>query len=279
MTHIPFSTLFVDHRNFDVAEMLRARFCILPPTEVYKIRGKIVECLVEVRGKASFNSSDIDYIDGLDTLITTKYMERIRNFIVLTTGVDSIDLSVRATGVKGVLRWALEKYSIFNLAKISIEFIQKLCQNRNHKEKLEYILKLLQEDPYYLLYLPNLVFGSQRLRSSINFWVEGGKVRYAVSPSPKVCRVFLEHGVPVRCHESVLRYFLAEAVAMLNPLDCYMGEPAVPIVRRRSRGESTRVIMYSRDFDYDCGMSYGEELINVLTCELLDKLEEKVMRI
>jgi len=286
----PFRTLTDEHRSFDIAEMLRIaevlyekldkKRCIFilgdkitistkrrDAVEFDKITSlnKITECLSEinivVKDVISISANGLDYISGLDELLRIKYERNLNNFTVLTTSDDTIDLSVRASGVKGVLRWALEKYFIFNLAKhLKNIYYGELC------------LQKLRESSYYL---PNLVFGYQSRRSSINFWIEEGKVRYAISPPPAVFKILLEHGVPVKCHEAVLRYYLAVAVTMLNPLDCYMGEPAVPIVRRRSCGESTRVIMRSRDFDYECGMSYGEELINRLACKLAEELARK----
>jgi len=292
----PFRTLIDEHRSFDIAEMLRIaevfgrefnkKRCVFilgdkitiftkrkDTIEFDKITSlnKITECLNEikivVRDVISISASGPDYISGLDELLRTKYERNLNNFAVLTTSDDTIDLSVRANGVKGVLRWAFEKYFIFKLItrfKDLFQIVNKIC------------LEQLRKSHYYL---PNLVFGHQghqsSHRSSINFWVEDGKVRYAISPPPKVSKIFLEHGVPVKCHEAVLRYYLAVAVTMLNPLDCYMGEPAVPIVRRRSCGESTRVIMHSRNFDYECGKSYGEELINRLTCKLAEELARK----
>jgi len=273
----PFSTLFKEHRYFDVAEMLRGGKCDeRVSSEIDKIFEKIRECISEISSKiknnVSIDLSNIDYISGLDELLRAKYEEKIKGFIVLAMSTDSIDLGVRGSGVKGVLRWALEKYFIFALMKYTRETFKTVCQAK----KGDIVRKMREVLLEFDIYLPNLVFGHQGRRSSINFWVEDGKVRYSISPPSKVSRLFLEYGVPVKCHEAVLRYYLAVAVTMLNPLDCYMGEPAVPIVRRRSYEESTRVIMYSRDFDYECGMSYGEELINRLACKLAEELPSKL---
>jgi len=272
----PFSTLFKEHRYFDVAELLRGGKCNKRvSSEIDKIFEKVTECISEISSKVrnvvSINLSNVDYISGLDELLRAKYEEKIKGFIVLAMSTDSIDLSVRGSGVKGVLRWALEKYFIFALMKYMRETFKTVCL-AEEEDVVGKMRKVLLE---FDIYLPNLVFGHQGHRSSINFWVEDGKVRYAISPPPKVSKIFLEHGVPVKCHEAVLRYYLAVAVTMLNPLDCYMGEPAVPIVRRGSCGESTRVIMHSRDFDYECGKSYGEELINRLACKLAEELARK----
>jgi len=282
----PFRSLTDEHRSFDIAEILRIaevfyegcifilgdRIIIITEggddIEFGKITeslNKITECLNEikivVRDVISISANGLDYISGLDELLRIKYERNLNNFTVLTTSGDTIDLSVRASGVKGVLRWALEKYFIFNLAK-----------HLKHISHGALCLQKLRGSSYHL---PDLVFGDQSRKSSINFWIEDGKVRYAISPPPKVSKIFLEHGIPVKYHEAVLRYYLAVAVTMLNPLDCYMGEPAVPIVRRGSCGESARVVMYSRDFDYECGKSYGEELINRLACKLAEELARR----
>lgn len=275
MGRVPqFSNLFRHHRSFDVAERCR---CVYATGNISKCRAlldvqlceeylkKVHACIDEIHSKVDkVVVKGADRIIDLGCSLQTSYSQRCENFAKysLRGDVVNIDLAPRPTSAKGVLRWALEKYTLFHV----------FLRGMNCPKFAEMCLRWFAEASSLISRYVFGVGGDMPSRSSVLFYLGNDmEIHYQLKPPHAVVRELVKLGVPRRHVEDVILYFLAVAVAMLNPLDCYNGEPAVPVLRVGSRGLPTHPVLEARDFDMESGKCYGENLMEERICTFLGK--------